>query len=951
VSYRKKLIEVALPLEAINRASAREKSIRHGHPSTLHLWWARRPLAACRAVLFAQLVDDPSEHPEEFPTPETQQAERQRLFRLIEELVKWENTNNEDILRQARAEIRKSAGGDPPPLLDPFCGGGSIPLEAQRLGLEAHASDLNPVAVLITKALIEIPPKFAGRPPVNPAWKQTECKDEGWQTAWTGAKGLAEDIRYYGKWVRDEAERRIGHLYPKVRLPAEDGGGEATVIAWLWARTVASPNPACGGAHVPLVRSFVLSGGKSEKVWLEPVVDRAANSYRFDIRRGAASNWDAVSSGTKIARGAKFRCLLSGQPIPDDYLKLEARAGRMGSRLIAIVGEGNGGRVYLAASPDHEKVARSAVPGWQPTQPLPNDPRNIWCVLYGLDTFDKLFTARQLATLSLLCDLAQEVHGCVILDAERASVHGDPTPLGEGGDGTVAYADAVTTYLGLIIDRLAMTGNSLVRWNSVGEKAQHVFGRQALPMVWDYAEPNFLGRSTGSISAAVELTASPLETLCTAPAGRVSRADAASMRSALLGSVVATDPPYYDNVSYADLSDFFYVWLRHSLSGVHPDLASTLLTPKAEELVAHPYRFQQGQHDASLRFEQGLERAFRCIAHSHSSRYPTVLFYAFRQTEESHANLDSADRTARVPTSTGWETMLEGLVRTSLAITGTWPIRTEMRTRQIAMGTNALASSIVISCRSRPSDAAQVTRREFLRALKSELPLALRRLQEGNVAPVDLAQAAIGPGMAVFSRYARVLEADGSPMKVRTALAIINQVLDEHFTSQEASYDSVTRWCLAWFEQYGLQDGPFGLAETLSKAKNTAVSGLVNARIAEARGGKVRLLNRQEYRPGPSLGADHASTVWQATHLLVRRLLDEGGERAAADLLKQVGTPGEAARDLAYHLYTICDRKSWSQDALAYNSLVVAWPEITRLASESASDTETGTQPRLLGEG
>ena len=280
---KRKLIEVALPLEAINVASAREKSIRHGHPSTLHLWWARRPLAACRAVLFASLVDDPSSDPERFPTPKAVEDERTRLFGIIERLVQWENSTNEAVLEEARAEIRRSTGGNPPPVLDPFCGGGSIPLEAQRLGLTAYASDLNPVAVLITKALIEIPPKFANLPPVHPDAR----RGVGGTGAWKGAAGLAEDVRRYGAWMRDEAERRIGHLYPKVRLPKEHGGGEATVIAWLWARTVTCPNPACG-ARMPLVRSFALSTKKGKEAWVEPIVDRTAKTVRFEVRTGRA---------------------------------------------------------------------------------------------------------------------------------------------------------------------------------------------------------------------------------------------------------------------------------------------------------------------------------------------------------------------------------------------------------------------------------------------------------------------------------------------------------------------------------------------------------------------------------------------------------------------------------------------------------------------------------------
>lgn len=945
MSYRKKLIEVALPLEAINRASAREKSIRHGHPSTLHLWWARRPLAACRAVLFAQLVDDPSEHPEEFPTPEAQQAERQRLFRLIEELVKWENTNNEDILRQARAEIRKSAGGDPPPLLDPFCGGGSIPLEAQRLGLEAHASDLNPVAVLITKALIEIPLKFAGRPPVNPTWKQTECKDEGWQTAWTGAKGLAEDIRYYGKWMRDEAERRIGHLYPKVRLPAENGGGEATVIGWLWARTVASPNPACGGAHVPLVRSFMLSAKKTRQAWVEPVIDRISDDYRFEVRSGKLNpqELDTLSTGTKTARGAKFACLLSGEPISDVHVLSEAKAGRMGSRLMAIVAEGATGRAYVAPAPEHERMAQDAQASWLPEQPLPYDPRHIAPLLYGFRTFADLFTKRQLASLSVFSELIASVREKVLGDAAVAGLPADQRR--DGGNGCTAYADAIATYLGLGVSRLVNRSCTLCFWDTTGENIQQVFARQAMPMTWDFVEGNPFSNSSGSFASQLNYLA---QVVASSPIASPASAEQADARLATYDHpwVICTDPPYYDNIGYADLSDFFYVWLRRALQEVYPDLFAMLLTPKAEELIATPYRFDGNRLRAKSFFEDGLGGFFDSARQSHLPDYPMVLFYAFKQSETDVQGVGGD----RLTTSTGWETMLQALLKAGFTVTGTWPVRTEL-IANLKRNVGALASSIVIVCRTRAHDAPQTTRLGFLKTLKNELPSALDRLREGNIAPVDLAQAAIGPGMAVFSRYGRVLEADGSPMRVRMALALINQVLDEHFAAREGEYDPSTRWALAWFEQYGFAEGPFGVAETLSKAKNTAVSRLAEVGLLMTRGGQVRLLRRAELAGDSLPASDQSFTVWHTTHHLACLLLDRGGERAAADLLKQVGTPGEAARDLAYHLYTICDRKNWSQDALAYNSLVVAWPEITRLASESTLDTETRTQPRLLGEG
>jgi putative DNA methylase len=362
MTYRKKLIEVALPLNAINTASTRENYIYKGNPSAIHKWWAQRPLAACRAVLFASLVDDPSEHPEEFPSEQTQEQERDRLFRLVEELVKWENSNNENVLQQARAEIQKSTLGKLPPVLDPFAGGGSIPLEAQRLGLEAHASDLNPIAVLINKALIDIPPKFAGHPPVNPdAEKLLIDRD------WKGAQGIAEDIRYYGKWMKDEAERRIGYLYPKVELPKEYGGDEATAIAWLWARTVKCPNPACG-IQMPLVRSFWLSTKKGKEWWVEPIIENGTNPpiIRFTVKTGLGK----PPSSTKVGHGSQFKCIYCKSVVLDQYIKDEGLAKRMGKQLMAIAAETKQARIYLTPTSKHEEIAAQAIPEWKPDQEL-----------------------------------------------------------------------------------------------------------------------------------------------------------------------------------------------------------------------------------------------------------------------------------------------------------------------------------------------------------------------------------------------------------------------------------------------------------------------------------------------------------------------------------------------------------------------------------------------------
>jgi putative DNA methylase len=946
MTCRKKLIEVALPLEAINKESAREKSIRHGHPSTLHLWWARRPLAACRAVLFASLVDDPGEYLEE----DAAEQERRRLFALIEDLVKWENINNEEVINKARLEIAKSVARQKgmelpvdmepgvvnaflaehaPPVMDPFAGGGSIPLEAQRLGLKAYAGDLNPVAVLINKALIEIPPGFANLPPVNPESR----KKIGGTENWRGAAGLAEDIRYYGRLVRDMAYKKIGHLYPRVQLPQEHGGGEASVIAWLWARTVKCPNPACG-AQMPLARSFWLSKKKGKEAWVEPVVDKTVSppEVNFEVRTGKGK----ALEGTVNRRGAV--CLCCGTPVPFDHIRAEGRAGRMQAQLMAVVVEGRNGRVYLQPTEEHVAIASGAVPEWQPEAALPQNPRDFKTPNYGMNTFANLFTPRQLVTLTTFSELTGRIREIVAEDALSAGLAGDNIPLNRGGTGARAYAEAVAVYLALSVDKLADRGSSICSWDVSRDNIRNTFARQAIPMNWDYAEGNPFSDSTGNWLACVNWA---VEAVANAPAGgggSAHQADATSFFGEVSQPLFSTDPPYYDNIGYADLADFFYVWLRQNLKDIYPGLFRTMLTPKNEELVATPYRFGGSKDKAKEHFERGLQKTFQQMCQKANPGYPVTVYYAFKQAENDNTSADK-ENGGQMVSSTGWETMLTGLVSSGFQITGTWPMRTELSNRPVASGTNALASSIVLVCRPRPAGAPVTTRRELLSALKKHLPKALKSLQKSNIAPVDLAQAAIGPGMAVFSSYSKVLEADGSPMTVRTALALVNQVLDEYLAEQEGEYDADTRWALAWFEQYGMKEGPFGDAETLSKAKNTSVNGLVLAGILNARGGKVKLLSRDEYPGDWDPAADDRPTVWEAVqHMIIA--LEKSGEEAAARLLKKLGPMAEAARDLSYRLFNICERKGWAGEALAYNGLVVAWPRLLELAAQMPGELE-----------
>ena len=917
MTYKRKLIEVALPLDAISRASAREKSIRHGHPSTLHLWWARRPLAACRAVLWASLVDDPSALPDRFPTEAEQAVERKRLFGILERLVVWRSSDNPDVLAEARAEIEASCGGELPNVLDPFCGGGAIPLEAQRLGLPAYGGDLNPVAVLISKALVEIPPRFEGLGPVNP-----DARAGSGLKTWERAQGLAEDIGFYGEWMRERAFERIGRLYPKVTLPDSEGGGDATVIAWIWARTVRSPDPSWGG-HVPLVRSWILRKGKRNKpvVWIDPLVDRDRRTVSYRIREGGTPPDGTVRRGVGT-------CVATGVPIPGDWIKAEARAGRMNHQMLAVVAQGVRGRSYVNAQGHMEPAA----PKWKPEGRNPEKLTGGTVYMYGLDEWWKLFTRRQLVALTTFSDLLCELCPVVEGHARAAGLADDGIRLRDGGSGVAAYADAVTTYLAFVVDKCADYWSSLCSWHNSGEKIRNTFGRQAIPMVWDYAEANPFSDSSGNWLGQVAWVR---KAVAAAPGGRfgqVAQKDAEARVGEVAAPLVCTDPPYYDNISYADLSDFFYVWLRRNVAEVWPEETATMLTPKADELIANPYRAGSKQ-GAREHFEDGMADFLSCVTGSQSLEFPATIFYAYKQKEVK----------AGTTVSTGWETFLQGLVDAGMQVTGTWPIRTELANKLLAQGAAVLASSVVVACRPRSANAPLATRRELLDALQAELPHAVRLLQDQAIAPVDMAQSAIGPGMEIFSRYAKVLEADGTPMPVRTALTLINEALEEALSQEETEFDGDTRWALTWYEQFGHDRGPFGDAETLAKAKNTSVEGVVRAGVAESQAGKVRLLARERADDDWDPTKDSRLTVWKVTQQLAARL--EDGEAHAADLLRVVGGGvGDRARRLAYLLYQIADRKGRSEDAVAYNGLVQTWHDIARLATTSQRPTQEALQ-------
>ena len=941
----KKLIEVALPLKAINEACAREKSIRHGHPSTLHLWWARRPLAAARAVIFSQMVNDPLEKYGENPTPQQRSAatkERNRLFKIIEELVKWENTNNEEVLKKAREKIRESwretckmnegePGFDPeklPAFHDPFAGGGALPLEAQRLGLESYASDLNPVAVMINKAMIEIPPKFAGRTPIGPipdgeavdlTQRRRDVEEVGSRVPrdrddfWPGATGLAEDVRRYGYWMREEAKKRIGHLYPQVEITAEMAknrpdlkpyvGQKLTVIAWLWARTVKSPNPMFSHVDVPLVSSFVLSSKKGKEAYVEPIVE--GDRWHFEVRVGTPPK--GAEKGTKSeGRSANFNCLLTNAVIEGDYIKAEGQAGRMGSRLMAIVCEGLRQRVYISPIDSHVEVTKGLQPSWLPQGSVPRHLTGGTCVPYGLDSWYKLFTDRQLVALNTFSDLVQEARAKVIADC-----------------GDEEYANAIAVYLTFGVSRLSDIQNSLCRWETSKTQVRNLFGRQAIPMMWDYAENNLFCGAAGDYETSLGSIIRVIECFQSAKCGHANQSDAQTQTYSS-NKVISTDPPYYDNIGYADLSDFFYIWIRRGLKSIYPELFSTMAVPKAEELVATPYR-HGGKEAAERFFMDGMTTAMHNIATLSLPSFPVTIYYAFKQSETA------MEGTA----NTGWESFLEAVINAGFSITGTWPMRTELANRMIGNGTNALASSIVLVCRRRSEDAIEITRRDFLRELKVKLPAAIEDMMGGDggsvpVSPVDMSQSAIGPGMEIYSKYKAVLNADGSRMSVHDAIVEINKFLDQSDDSDDGcseDFDAETRFCRDWFRQYKWSEGPSGEADVLARAKGVSVPGVVDAGVLKSVGGKTALVHWQDYPEDYDPRKDEHRPVWEVCHHLVR-IHQRHGTGAAGDFLALVPEQGEAARQLAYLLYTICERKGLADDARAYNELATAWSDI-----------------------
>ena len=916
-NYQKKLIEVNIPLQAINVEAAKDASLTHGHPSTLHRYWARRPLAACRAVIFASMVDDPSECKAEFPTESEQNAERNRLHNIIKRLVIWKTCNDENLLAEARYEIAYSAArnnrenlnvfrekfkNDPkavlhylrdhcPAIYDPFCGGGSIPLEAQRLGLRARASDLNPLPVLLNKAMIELPPKFHDQNPVNPDADPlgmfTGTGRNRARAPWKGPAGLANDIRYYGAWMREEAHKRIGHLYPKAQLP---DGTSATVVAWLWARTVPCINPACG-LQMPLMKTFQLSKKKGNEHWTKPVIDRESNTISWVVQ----THDEDVPKPTVSRTGAY--CCGCGTAVKLNYVREQVKAGKIGEIMTAVVAEGIRRKLFLSPTEADIKVAQAAESERRPRQAMPNNPTLVSGRGYGITHWYQLFTERQLTTLNTFSDLLSEVRHQITEDGAIKE-----------------YTDAICTYLALAIGRTAESGCSFTWWENQGEKIPPVFARQAIPMTWDLAETNPFSSSTQNWKSQIDWIAKVVQTLpISANNGEVYQTDASTTIYATDRPVIVTDPPYYDNIQYAELSDFFYVWLRPLLRDSYPELFAGIMTPKDEEIVAAPRFENPAQH-----FEERLSRAFLQMRRYCSTKFPTSIFYAYKQQEE--------ERGGKV--STGWETMLTATVNAGFQIVATWPLRTE-RTRGLKTEINALASSIVLVCQPRPEDAPAITRDEFLQELKKEMPPALDKLTRiANIRPVDLAQAAIGPGMEIYSRYSKVLRVSGEIVPIREVLMHINNEITAYHQKETGELDPESQFCLTWLQQHGYTEGNFGDAEGLSKAKDVNIATLHDKMLLSARG-KVRLLRPEEYAERDN---SDAMTAWEGCLRMVWHL--SGGEKSGGisgcTAVARVMRGYESAKRLAGILYTYYERRGDAESAAHYNNLVTQWQYISQ---------------------
>ena len=852
----KRLIEVSLPLAKISQQSAREKSIRHGHISTLHIWWARRPLAAMRAAIFAALIPAPDDD-----------AERERLERLIAAIVDWDQVKagNSQAIEEARARIRRAFPDRPPRLLDPFMGGGATGLEALRLGCETHALELNPVAHLIELCTLVYPQRYGSGETEeqrrtgdrrSPTADRRQLTLPGSAPTGGGGRTLADDVRHWGRWVLERAREEIGHLYANPT-------GDETIVGYLWARTVRCPNPACG-AEMPLVRQWWLAKTKRRKIALRPRVNREARRITFEVidvgAQHAAPDFDP---GRGTSSRGHATCLACGQVADVTYIRAEGKAGRMGEMPLAVIYEQEKtGKGYRPFTEQDEELFQKALTLLgeldenAPDEPLPPvGTLGFRVQRYGLTRWGDLFNARQTLALLTFSRQVRAAHEAMLaegMDPERAK--------------------AVTTYLSVIVDRLADYNTTLCTWHNTGEKINHTFGRQALPMIWDYTELNPFSGATGDWSGAMAWITRVIEHAArTSGRPAIARQGTATRLPWPDGhfDALITDPPYYDAVPYADLSDFFYVWLKRSIGFLHPKVFRTPLTPKSAEIIQEPARHDD---DATAKafYEREMTRAFAEARRVLRPDGVFVVVFAHKSTA-------------------AWETLLNSLLEAGLVVTASWPLHTERPGRLRAHESAALASSIFIVCRARVAGGEGYfddVREELAATIRERLDFFWRQ----DIRGADFFISAIGPAVSVFGRYRRVYRLDGSEVGVGELLNLVQAMVSEYALdrilngggTQVGGVDAPTRYYILHRWAYGRGKIPFDDAMRLAMALGADVSALMGRRgLLKQSGETVRLLGPKERAGVGGLGlpdrAGRSASVIDVLHRAAT--LWESGDR------------------------------------------------------------------------
>lgn len=893
MSYKKKLIEVALPLDEINDASSKEKSIRQGHPSTLHLWWARRPLASCRSVLLAQLIDDPSEHLDKFPTKKQQDRERQRLMDLIAQAAPWKSIENQNLISDLKKEIAASKA-DEVCVLDPFSGGGSIPLEAVRLGLHAVGGDLNPVATIISKATAAIPKKFSGMKPKHPNAQS--------RTDYVGLDGLSEDIRCFGDDLLSIMKSKIGKYYPKVTGPKNES---LDVVAWLWVRTVKSPNPAFSDVEVPLVRQNFICTKEGNRSWVKVKFDKKNRKIVLVIESERAG--DHPPELEKYAEALNFKDFASGGSIPQNYIRETANSVGLGYMPLAIVASGGRNRLYLSFSNDSLVEVPSSE--FLDEHDAPRISGYFNPPLWGHKTFGSLFHSRQKFALQTFSEevLNMKNHVQKITRDEE-------------------YTKFILLYLTLGVGRIANRLSSFTIWNPEGETIEQTFSEQGVPMVWDFAEPNLLGDATGSWSKSLEYIYKVVQRLPTGHAEIINESAAKLKVSGGRPIVISTDPPYFSSITYADFADFFYLPFRSILKEIYPDIFRTITSPKTEEAVAAWHRFDGDKAKASQHFKTQLGAALKNSSAMADDAFPLTIYYAFKSTEISKGSEGIAS---------AWESILDIIIDAGLQVVRTWPLRTERISGRKA-SKNVLASSIVIVCRKIKNRDSAITQREFISEVKKVLPNAIELLKEQRINPADLPQAIVGVGMEIFSKYRAVIDSSDKKLTVRDAISIIND-LSESTTSKSAfSFDEFTQWALLWLQINGFNEGEYGEALKIAQAKSVDLDLAKDRGIIESKSAKIKLVAPSKLVPEKFESKVSTASLWEISTVLASTLAQHG-EYATATLLSETKADVQTVRDVSYRAFELCEKHKTSSDAILFKGLIESWDEIVKASKSEAS--------------